>query len=111
MSYLQIYPLIVPEGGTDATSFTTYAVICGGTTSTGSLQSIASVGTSGHVLTSTGSSSLPTFQAAATLDTNVVFMTESSDPASPTNADVWFNTTSNSFKGYKNSTTVTFTVT
>lgn len=55
---------VVAGGGTGATSFTAYAVICGGTTSTGTLQSIAGVGTAGQVLTSNGAAALPTFQAA-----------------------------------------------
>lgn len=55
--------LAVDNGGSGRTSHTAYAVICGGTTSTGAQQSIASVGTSGHVLTSNGASALPTFQA------------------------------------------------
>jgi len=55
---------VVAGGGTGATSFTAYAVLCGGTTSTGALQSIASVGTAGQVLTSNGPGALPTFQAA-----------------------------------------------
>ena len=52
----------VAGGGTGLTSTTAYAVLCGGTTSTGALQSIASVGTSGQVLTSNGAGALPTFQ-------------------------------------------------
>lgn len=56
-------PLPVAQGGTGLTSTTAYAVVCGGTTSTGNLQSIASVGTSGQVLTSNGAGALPTFQA------------------------------------------------
>jgi hypothetical protein len=56
---------VVAGGGTGLTSTTAYAVLCGGTTSTGNLQSIAGVGTSGQVLTSNGASALPTFQAAA----------------------------------------------
>ena len=56
--------LAVARGGTGDASFTTYAVICGGTTTTGALQSVASVGTSGQVLTSNGAGALPTFQAA-----------------------------------------------
>lgn len=56
--------LTVPNGGTGDQSFTAYAVLCGGTTSTAALQSIASVGTSGQVLTSNGAGALPTFQAA-----------------------------------------------
>lgn len=55
----------VTHGGTGVASATAYAVICGGTTSTGALQSVASVGTSGQVLTSNGAGTLPTFQAAS----------------------------------------------
>lgn len=58
-------PVPVSQGGTAASSLTAYAVMCGGTTSTGAVQSIASVGTSGQVLTSNGAGALPTFQAAA----------------------------------------------
>lgn len=54
----------VAQGGTGAGSFTAYAVLCGGTTSTGNVQSVAGVGTSGQVLTSNGPGALPTFQNA-----------------------------------------------
>jgi len=54
----------VADGGSGRSSSTAYAVICGGTTSTGAHQSIASVGTSGQVLTSNGAAALPTFQAS-----------------------------------------------
>jgi len=53
----------VDGGGTGVASLTAYAVMCGGATSTGAVQSIASVGTSGQVLTSNGAGALPTFQA------------------------------------------------
>jgi hypothetical protein len=53
----------VPSGGTGKTSFTPYAVITGGTTSTGPLQNVVGVGTSGQVLTSNGASALPSWQA------------------------------------------------
>jgi hypothetical protein len=56
---------VVAGGGTGVTSTTAYAVLCGGTTSTGALQSVASVGTSGQVLTSNGAGALPTFQASS----------------------------------------------
>ena len=56
--------LAVAQGGTGATSQTAYAVLCGGTTSTGAYQSIAGVGTTGQVLTSNGAGALPTFQTA-----------------------------------------------
>jgi hypothetical protein len=55
----------VAQGGTGATSQTAYAVLTGGTTSTGAFQSIASVGTSGQVLTSNGAGALPTFQTVS----------------------------------------------
>lgn len=57
-------PLPVPSGGTGRATATAYAVICGGTTATGALQSIASVGTTGQVLTSNGVGALPTMQAS-----------------------------------------------
>ncbi len=57
---------VVAGGGTGATSFTAYAPICGGTTTTGALQSAATgIATSGFVLTSNGNAALPSFQAAA----------------------------------------------
>ena len=57
--------LAVDQGGTGATSQTAYAVLAGGTTSTGAYQSVASVGTSGQVLTSNGAGALPTFQTVS----------------------------------------------
>ncbi len=57
-------PLTVANGGTGDATLTPYAVLTGGTTATGALQSIASVGTSGQVLTSNGAGALPTFQAS-----------------------------------------------
>jgi hypothetical protein len=57
-------PLTVVQGGTGDSSLTAYAVVCGGTTNTSAIQSIASVGASGQILTSNGASALPTFQAA-----------------------------------------------
>lgn len=57
--------LPVANGGTGRASHTAYAVICGGTTSTGAQQSIASVGTTGQVLKSNGPGVLPTFQNEA----------------------------------------------
>ena len=56
--------LAVADGGTGISSATAYALLCGGTTSTGAFQSIASVGTAGQILTSNGAGALPTFQAA-----------------------------------------------
>ncbi len=59
-------PVIAAQGGSGRQSHTSYAVLCGGTTSTSAQQSIASVGSANEVLTSNGASALPTFQAPAT---------------------------------------------
>lgn len=61
--------LPVSSGGTGVTSATAYAVLCGGTTSTGALQSVASVGTSNQLLASNGAGALPTFKTLNTLTT------------------------------------------
>lgn len=58
-------PVSVANGGTGVVTFTAYAVLCGGTTSTGPLQSIASVGTSGQALKSGGAAALPSFGTLA----------------------------------------------
>lgn len=63
--------LPVANGGTGDTSFTAYSVICGGTTTTGALQNVSGVGTSGQVLTSNGASALPTWQTSASSITSV----------------------------------------
>ncbi len=46
---------------------TAYAVVCGGTTSAGDLQTVVSVGTAGQALVSNGAGALPTFQASGQL--------------------------------------------
>jgi len=56
--------ITVPYGGTGVTSATAYSVLCGGTTPTGALQSVANVGTIGQVLTSSGAGALPIWSAA-----------------------------------------------
>jgi hypothetical protein len=59
--------LTVSNGGTGLSSATAYAVLCGGTSSAGNFQSVASVGTAGQVLTSNGAGALPTFQTSSGL--------------------------------------------
>lgn len=54
--------LPVTNGGTGLNSTTAYALLCGGTTSTGNIQQVASLGTTGQVLTSNGTGALPSFQ-------------------------------------------------
>lgn len=54
----------VAGGGTGITTTTAYAPICAGTTATGNFQQATTgFSTSGYVLTSNGSSALPTWQA------------------------------------------------
>ena len=51
----------VSVGGTGRATNVAYSVVCGGTTTGGAEQSVASVGTSGQVLTSGGAGALPTW--------------------------------------------------
>lgn len=66
-------------GGTSRGTHTAYAVICGGTTSTAAQQSIAAVGSSGQILTSNGSSALPTFQADPDANRGVFLYSNTAD--------------------------------
>lgn len=54
--------LTVPNGGTGVTSATAYALLTGGTTSTGAFQTVSGTGTSGQVLVSNGAGALPSWQ-------------------------------------------------
>lgn len=99
-------PIEVEKGGTGAASHTAYSPLAGGATSTSAIQSVGS-GSSGDLLISSGAASLPSW---GTPDVPTYFEPLSSDPGSPSEGQLWFNTTSSLFKGYKNSTTVTFTV-
>lgn len=56
-----ITDLVVADGGTGVSSFTAYSVVLGGTTSTGALQNVSGLGTSGQVLTSAGAGAAPTW--------------------------------------------------
>lgn len=60
-----ITDITVADGGTGVSSLTAYGVLCGGTTTTGAVQALASLGTSGQVLTSNGASALPSWQASS----------------------------------------------
>ena len=51
--------LTVSNGGTGAGTFTAYALICAGTTSTGAFQNVSGLGTAGYVLVSAGAGALP----------------------------------------------------
>lgn len=57
---------VVAGGGTGLTSAAAYSLICGGTTTTGSFQTVADVAT-GSVLVSGGTAALPAFSATPTV--------------------------------------------
>jgi hypothetical protein len=64
MAYAGPVAFPVIEGGTGDSSFTAYAPVCGGTTTTGALQSAGTgIGSAGTVLTSNGASALPSWQS------------------------------------------------
>ena len=101
--------LTVPNGGTGDSSFTAYAVLAGGTTSTGPIQSIAGLGGSGQVLTSNGAGALPTFQNVMGTGTvnsgtapDLAFYATSTNAVSPVNADA--SMASNKITNLKNGT-------
>ena len=60
-------PIGVANGGIGSSSLTAYTPICGGTTSTGAVQSVASIGNAGNTLYSNGASALPSFSPYGTL--------------------------------------------
>ena len=90
-------PLTVANGGTGSTTFTAYTVICAGTTSTGAFQNVASVGTSGQGLTSSGAGSLPVFDDLGGYTFN--WQGQSSNPADSTTYAI--------VNGFANSTVAT----
>lgn len=57
-------PLVVSNGGTGDASLTAFAVLAGGTTSTGPVQPVAALGGAGNPLVSAGAGALPTFTSA-----------------------------------------------
>lgn len=68
---------VVAGGGTGIVTTTAYAPICGGTTATGAFQAASTnQSNSGYVLTSTGASSLPTWQAPTSGVTGPVSSTD-----------------------------------
>lgn len=97
-------PIEVSKGGTGlATTTAAYTVLCGGTTTTGPLQNVASVGTTAHVLTSNGAAALPTFQAKTV---NVIFTPVATDQVDPLNGEVWYNTTDDAYRAYSDGASV-----
>lgn len=75
-------PLTVTNGGTGNSSLTAYCVLLGGTTSTNPVQSVTNTGISGQFLTSTGASSLPTWQNSTGF--SMLIRSSSGNPADAT---------------------------
>ncbi len=65
--------LPVGNGGLGVASTTAYGVLAGGTTTTGAIQNIGA-GSSGQILKSNGSSSLPTFVAPSSVGASMVLL-------------------------------------
>lgn len=76
-------PLTVSNGGTGVTSMTPFCMWCGGTTSTGAIQSVASTGNTGQILISNGAGALPSFQNAS-LGMCISVSTSTGNPADAT---------------------------
>ena len=66
-------PMPVTKGGIQQTSLTTYAPLCGGTTSTGALQQATTgISNSGYILTSNDAGALPSWQDKTTGTLNTI---------------------------------------
>ena len=89
-------PIEVEKGGTEAASFIAYTPICGGTTTTDAVQSVASIANANDILTSEGAGALPVFKTPITYFEQLA---SDKSPSQSTESDVWYNTTSDLFKG------------
>lgn len=97
-----ITTLTVPNGGTGNASLTAYALLAGGTTSTGALQQISGLGATGQVLTSNGTGTLPTWQTP----TSTIVGTATNDNAVAGNIGEEVNSTISTYANY--TTTATY---
>ena len=78
-SWIQTLP--IANGGTGMTNAVVYAPICGGTTTTGLWQSAnTGIGNAGYILTSTGASSLPTWQSPSSSFSSGIVVTTTTSP-------------------------------
>lgn len=109
MSYKQISPVTVPEGATEVEEFTEFSVIVAGSSGDSSFQQAIPVATTTAILTSNGLVSAPSFHTPPIPQFR--FQLLAADPGAPINGQVWYNTTTNLFRGVKNSSILTFDVT
>lgn len=110
MAYKRIAPLDVPSGGSGNVSFSEFSVLLGGDPGDGPLGYSPTNTDVGSVFTSNGADSMPTFQPTSMAST-FRFQLLAADPGAPQNGQVWYNTTTNLFKGRANGVTYTFDVT
>ena len=89
----------VSEGGTENTIFVKYSVIVGGDTSISALQQANPTSDTTAILVSNGPTSPPSFQIPPIPQMN--FQVLASDPGSPGEGQVWYNSTTDLFKGAK----------
>jgi len=87
MGYAGPIPFPVIEGGTGDTSFTAYAVITGGTTATGALQTVSGVGSANQVLTSNGAGQLPTWQSVGATLLTITTVNNAASPYTVLSSD------------------------
>lgn len=90
-------PITVAQGGTGDASLTAYAVLCGGTTTTGAVQALAALGSSGNVLTSAGAGALPLFQAAASVGNLVLLSSQTASAVASVQFTSQFTGTYNTY--------------
>ena len=99
-----IFGTLLPiGGGTGLTSTVPYALLAGGTSSSGNFQQISGLGSSGQLLTSSGNGSLPTWQNApvsgiVTIDGNSGSVTGSTVTFETANSTAIFSGSSSTMK-------------
>jgi hypothetical protein len=79
-------PLTVSNGGLGVSANTVYSVLIAGTTTTNPIQSLASIGTAGQVLTSNGAGVPPTFQTIGSAS----LITAQANTSSPLDARTYY---------------------
>jgi hypothetical protein len=89
-------PLLVTNGGTQIASNTAFAVLCGGTTNTGPVQNVSSLGTLGQLLVSNGANNLPTFQTKVAQNGGYILQMVCGGVANPADGSTYFFALNNS---------------
>ena len=88
--------LSVPFGGTGNSTYVAYAPVCGGVTATAPLQSVATVGAAGEVLTSSGAGFIPTWQPVASAFYAITSIDDTDSPYTVLSSDMYIEVDSTS---------------